>query len=371
MCHPMEYDDGMNSRLASRSLHEIEAIPSIWSTYTRTVMAYRACLRANSYNVSCRFPAIPCQLKNPGPSITRFHTSRSIKMAKYSSSFVSFCSHRAVLSCRKPARMTIFRRSYCQKTEDVAKAEKFIEKARDFWNGPTFKYWFIGVTAFSSWLAYYSLKSYRGTRVSLSLPLPLPNHVLVERESEIKAVIEAIEKCQPIGRKVKGVVISGPSGSGKSILSHHVADELMRQVDWNPIGLPKSHTNVFLPGDTLKAFLLSLQALAANLKIKPVEIRNKIDELGYTANKTDQCKATLHLIKEKLEKHPKWVMVVDNLQQDTSDDVASIINEMILSEENAAAWSKGTMILTLDGMDSRKFQGVPNFQMKPRFGLLL
>ena len=262
-----------------------------------------------------------------------------------------------------------FYRSYCQKAENVTTPDTFVEKIRKFWKGPTFKYWLIGVTGFSSWLAYYSLKSYRSTRVNVLLPTALPNHILIDRKNDVSAVLETIRNCQPMGGKIKSVVISGPSGSGKSILSHYVANELMHQMDWNPVGLPKSHTSVFLHGDTLKGFLLSLQAFAARLKIKPLEIKKKLDESGGLASKVDHCKAILDLIKEKLEKHPNWVIVVDNLQQGSSEDVISALNDVLLSNDNSSTWSKGTVILTSDGVDASIFNGVSKFQMKPRFGI--
>lgn len=332
-------------------------------------MAYRNFAFNSTHNTGCRLniASVFIRQNNFGRG---FHATKN-GVARLNFTSGKLCYH-TVLSKSKSAtrpNFPLLLKNYCQKTENVAAAETYVEKLKRFWKGPTFKYWFIGVTAFSSWLAYYSLKSYKSTRVNVTLPLALPNHILVERKNDVSHILKAIGNCKSIGNKIKCVLISGPSGSGKSILSNFVATELMRQVDWNPIGLPKSHTSVFLHGDTLKGFLLSLQAFAASLKIKPMEIRKKMEELGSSSDKNDQCKAILDLIKERLEKHPHWVIVVDNLQQGSSEDVIAIINDVILSNDSASKWSKGTLLLTSDGIDPEKFHGISNLQMKPRYVL--
>ena len=267
---------------------------------------------------------------------------------------------------KRRTALTLYVRQYTQKTEVIENSDTFVERLRKFWRGPTFKYWFIGVTALSSWLAYYSLKSYRSTRVNVTLPVAIPNHTLVDRKHDVDAIFKALEGRERIGGKVQCVLICGPSGSGKSMLSKFVAHRLMEQIDWNPFGLPKSHVNVFLCGDTLKGFLLSLQAFAARLKIKPIDIKRKMDEFDKIPTTTEQCRTILELIREKLQKHPNWVMVIDNLQQGSSDDVIAILNDMILVS-NASSWSKGTIILTSDGADDNRLSVVPKYQVKPRF----
>ena len=285
----------------------------------------------------------------------------------YSSDTGAFYHNCRIVLPKRRTNLHSLTRHFSQKTEHFEKTDTFTEKFKKFWRGPTFKYWFIGVTAFSSWLVYYSLKSYKSTRVDVVLPLALPNHILVDRKHDINAIFDALGSCQRIGGNVRCVLISGPSGSGKSILSHFVAKELMEQIDWNPLGLPKSHTSVFLHGDTLKGFLLSLQAFAAKLKIKPIEIKKKLGISNKLSSTVEQCRAVLDLIREKLEKHPNWIIVIDNLQQGSSEDVMTIMTDLLLSMENASSWSKGTVILTSDGVDANRFHGVSNYQMKPRF----
>ena len=291
----------------------------------------------------------------------------SCKTGVYPSDTRAFYHNCRIVLPKRRANVHSLTRHFSQKTENFAKTDAFTERLKTFWRGPTFKYWFFGVTAFSSWLVYYSLKSFRSTRVNVVLPLALPNHVIVDRKHDVSAILKALGSCQRIGGNVQCLLISGPSGSGKSVLSYFLANELIERIDWNPLGLPKSHTSVFLQGDTLKGFLLSLQAFAANLKIKPIEIKKKLCISEKLPSTYEQCKAVLNLIREKLEKHPNWVIVIDNLQQGSSEDVITIITDLLLSMESASSWSKGTVILISDGVDPNRFHGVSNYQIKPRF----
>ena len=278
---------------------------------------------------------------------------------------VLYRSFRVTLS-KSQRRLLMDHRQY---SENVLQTERYhwIDRLKAFWKGPTFKYWFIGVTAFSSWIAYYSIKSYKSTRVNINLPMPLPNHFLIDRKHDVSSIFEVLRNNHRVGGKLQYLLISGPPGSGKSILAHFVAKELMRKIDWNPIGLPKSHTSVYLSGDTLKGFLSSLQAFAAELKIRPIDIKNKINEFGEDLNTIKQCKALLDLIKEKLEKHPNWVIIIDNLQTGSSEDIIAILDELIM--DSASSWSKGSLILTTDGLYPRRYDGLSKYQLKPRFAL--
>ena len=256
-------------------------------------------------------------------------------------------------------------RQYCQNAEN-APQRTLKEKVKDFWNGPNFKYWFIGVSAFSAWLGYYSLNSYKSTRINIMLPPAEPNHVTVERMTELDAIFNSLQDSKAIGGKIKCVAICGPTGSGKSLLSNTAAKRLIQDVDWNPVGLPKSHVSVFLNGDSIKSFLLSLQAFAAHLKIRPSEIKEKLNTLPEKCSRALQSKIILELVKEKLEKHPDWVFVIDNLQQGSSDEVINILNECVLNEESAATWSKGTLLMTSDGCNLSKIAGIAQVKMEPR-----
>ena len=256
-------------------------------------------------------------------------------------------------------------RQYCQKAENLPH-KTLIEKMKDFWNGPNFKYWFIGVSAFSTWLGYYSLNAYKSTRINITIPPAEPNHVTIERMNEIDTVFNSLHESKRIGGKIKCLAICGPAGSGKSLLSNAITRKLIQDVDWNPIGLPQSHVSVFLDGDSIKSFLLSLQALAGYLKIRPSEIKEKSNAIPEECSKTLQSRIILELVKEKLEKHPNWVFVIDNLQQGSSDEIINMLNEVILNEESAATWSKGTLMMTSDGCNLSNIAGITQVKMEPR-----
>ncbi len=248
-----------------------------------------------------------------------------------------------------------------QNSEEKIEKKSFSEKAKDFWNGPNFKYWFIGVTAFSTWLFYYSIKSYKSTRLDIDLPPAIPGHPLVKRTEDTNDILRKIKQGGYWSGKVKLASLNGPTGCGKSLLAHFMAEKFIRELDWNPLGLPKSHINVFLNGDTLKSFHLSLQAFAAKLKVKPAEIKSKNTENDKDSSLRTKCQVILELIKEKLQKHPDWVMIIDNLQHGASEDVIAVIkNSLSQTEEqkswnpfshneNIVSWSRGIVLLTYDG----------------------
>ncbi len=240
-------------------------------------------------------------------------------------------------------------RTYCDQAGAKVEQKSFKEKFKDFWNGPNFKYWFIGVSAFSAWLFYYSLKSYKSTRIDIDLPIAVPGHPLTKRNDEVNNIINKLREGGMWNDKPRIFALTGPTGCGKSLLASFVADELIHEIDWNPLGLPKSHIKVFLNGDTLKSFHLSLQAFASKLSIRPSEIKSKLAEITDSESLHVQCHVLFDLIKEKLEKHPDWVMVVDNLQQGISKEVVDVIKGS-LTDDGVVGWSRGIVLLTFDGI---------------------
>eukprot|EP00794_Sanderia_malayensis_P014142 gene14142-15619_t len=266
-----------------------------------------------------------------------------------------------------------------EKVEEKPDNRTFKEKVRDFWNGPTFKYWFIGVTAFSTWMFYYGIKTYRATRVDIDLPPATPGHPLVVRVTDTHDILSKIKHAMSWNGNVKLVSLNGPTGCGKSLLANSMAEKLMQEVDWNPVGLPKSHIKVFLNADTLKSFHLSLQAFAAKLKVKSSDIKSRTAEFSKDESiLNNKCLVLLQLIKENLAKHPDWVIIVDNLQQGVSEEIISIVKDAFAepqssgfwnpfsSEEKPVLWSRGTVILTHDGGMLDDNTGISQLKMDAR-----
>ena len=229
--------------------------------------------------------------------------------------------------------------------------ETFTKKVGNIWNGPNFKYWFFGVTGFTVWLSYYSLKAYKQTRIDILLLPSLPPHNLVGRNNEVEHCRQLISKEPRIGGKLKLISLAGPSGVGKSILAYFFGQRMLADLEWTKLSLPKSKVMVSLKCDSEISLVLSLQAVAAKLQIKPSELRKMADietELALLP-KNEQCDALLKSIQDKLSKHPDWVMLFDNLDATTPREVVHMIKKWFLNTEMAKEWSRGIVILTCDG----------------------
>lgn len=252
--------------------------------------------------------------------------------------------------------------------------KSFHEKLKEAWNGPNFKYWFIGTTGFLSWLSYYSLKAYKKKCISVEILPALPNHATVERREEISDLMD-IYKAQSslfqYNSNTRKILISGPSSSGKTVL----ASQFMNSVQALQIAkykLPKSDIAVFLQGDNEVSFLTSLKAFAAKLEISIADLDEVFAENNcsfYTAPFEKQCAALVECIQEKLKKHPGWIVVIDQVQSTTSPSVIHQINELFLKDESE--WNSGTMVVLSDSVKGIYVGKNQTYAMRKGYLLLL
>ena len=233
----------------------------------------------------------------------------------------------------------------------------FKDKFKETWNGPNFKYWFLGTSFFVSWMTYYGLKTYRKTRIDVELLPPLPIHPVVKRTNEIKQLHAKVSSQTSLigGEIIKTVMVLGPPATGKTVLVHDFVKSIIEKQEGPKLSLPKSHISAFLQADNEDTFLNSLKALASMLKIKMSELDEKIHELGLSdsfklAPFSEQCDALIGCIQEVLMKHAGWVFVVDSLQPNTPNSVVSVINKWFVEKELATHWSKGTIVLVYDAL---------------------
>lgn len=216
-----------------------------------------------------------------------------------------------------------------------------------------FKYWFIGGTAFFSWCTYYGIKTYKKSRVDIEILPPLPTHATVTRNTDIENLLERYNQQTSLfgfgGEKIKKLLIMGTSGSGKTILAHDLAKQVMQKRVDKYLGFPKSQIIAFLQGDSEESFLLSLKAFAAS------ELSEVIDQPFNEALFDEQCKALISCIREKTKKHPDWVVVLDNVQMMSPRSVVDTVNRWFLSDDEEESWSRGSVIVVHDGIERGKF----------------
>lgn len=256
--------------------------------------------------------------------------------------------------------------STTQTGENIIPAKSFKEKARDTWNGPTFKYWLIGGTGFLSWLTYYSWKAYKNKCIDVELSPPMTNHLTLDRASEIGEILRIhAEQGSFFDKKlVKKILVNGPPASGKTTLVTQVVHRL-RDLHSNKIGLPVSTVSLFLSADNEFSFLISLKAAASKLEIKASDL-DEVMKNGLAFNQSpfeDQCVALMKNIQEKLSNHPGWVLVFDQIQSTSPKTILDVINTCL---EEDGLWSSGTMILVGEGIDPKLMKINDNvlYQMK-------
>lgn len=231
--------------------------------------------------------------------------------------------------------------------------KSFREKLREAWDGPNFKYWFIGATGFFSWLSYYSLKAYKNKCISVEILPPLPNHTVIEREKDISDLIDIFKSQSSLfqyNKNKRKILISGPSSSGKTVLASQLVNAV-QNLQSAKYKLPKSDVKVFLQADNEISFLTSLKAFAAKLEVGIADLDEVFDDSEnnfYNAPFNEQCNALVECIKEKLKKHPGWIVVIDQVQSTTPKNVIDQINGMFLSE--ISEWNSGLMVVLSDSV---------------------
>ena len=253
----------------------------------------------------------------------------------------------------------------------------FKEKVRTVYSGPNFKYWFVGGTLFVSWLTYYGLKNYKGKCINIDM-LPLaPNHVIVRRKEELKSIAGILASQNSVFDKscIKKILVYGVPASGKTMLIQDYILSNKEMQNRKKVALPKSNINVFLQCDSLNSFLLSLKAFAAKLDITLSDLEEHIGDLSnsfFALTDFQKCDVILCVIQEAMKKHPGWVLVLDNIQSNTPDELIDMINQWFLKDENKTDWSSGTLILLYDGNteDVMKISDKHKYYLKNRYALL-
>lgn len=237
---------------------------------------------------------------------------------------------------------------------DEVKAEKsFKEKVRKTWNGPTFKYWFIGGTGFISWLGYYSYKAYKNKCIDIDLPPSLTNHYVFERDNELNQLLNKYKEQSAMfyeKNNVRKLMVSGPSASGKTTLVSQFITQL-KENQLSAVKLPASSVSFFLQTDSEASFLISLKAAAAKLEVHTSDLDECVPDNAFNkATFQEQCDSLIINIQDKLEKHPGWVIVFDQLQSTTPKSLIDIMNSCLNDEDN---WSSGLFIVAMDGVDPK------------------
>ena len=96
---------------------------------------------------------------------------------------------------------------------------KNYEKFKEVWNGSNFKYWFIGGTLFTSWVAFYGLRNYKNNCLNIEIKPPEPNHSIIRRHNELDDLADILSpQGRFFGQTTKKLMIFGLPGSGKTTL---------------------------------------------------------------------------------------------------------------------------------------------------------
>jgi len=255
-----------------------------------------------------------------------------------------------------PRLFSIIHSKRCSTVSNVSsppKREFLRDKIKRGVKSPNFKYWFIGGTAFFSWMSYYGIKSYKKSRVDIEILPPLPTHSTITRNGDIANLIDRYNVQTSFfgDEKIKKLMIMGTSGSGKTVLAYDLAKQVVNNVIYKYCGFPKSKVIVFLHGDSEESFLLSLKAFAARFKVKSSELSEAIDKSFNEASFDEQCSALLSCIRENLKRHPDWVVVLDNVQITSPQTVFNTVNKWFLSDEEKEGWSRGSLLVVHDGIE--------------------
>ena len=235
---------------------------------------------------------------------------------------------------------------------EIKVERSFKEKVKDTWNGPTFKYWFIGGGGFFCWLGYYSYQAYKNKCIDIDLPPPLPNHFLLKREKELDILFEKYKDQGPVfydKNKIRKLMLLGPSSSGKTTLAYQFINKLKESQSSSVT--PVSKVSFFLQTDSEAAFLISLKSAAAKLEVLTSDLDQCVANGAFhKASFQEQCDSLLINIQDKLEKHPGWVIVFDQLQSTTPKTLVDIMNSCLKDEES---WSSGLFIVVADGVNPK------------------
>ena len=146
-------------------------------------------------------------------------------------SFSKCCSLKHVTSIRKPHINLLVSPYATDLSSASTKKVTFREKFKETWNGPTFKYWFIGGTAFVSWMVYYGIRTYRKTRIDIQVLPSLPSHSIVKRTLDINNLFERHNAQSGLlnREKVKTLMVLGAAAAGKTVLVHDFAKMLQEK----------------------------------------------------------------------------------------------------------------------------------------------
>ena len=247
--------------------------------------------------------------------------------------------------------------------QNQSDSRSFNEKLRDAWNGPNFKYWFIGVTGFMSWLSYYGFKAYKKKCITVEILPSIPNHASVKREEELSDLFDIYHNQRSIleFNTVKKLLISGPSSSGKTVLASQFKSAL-QQSQASAYTLPKSNIVVFLQAENENTFLSGLKAFAAKLDIRLSDMDETLVEADFhSATFEKKCAALTECIQEKMKKHPGWMIFFDQVQSTSPKSVINLINKLFLDDP---AWSAGTVVVLADSVKGLSLNKEKTYKMK-------
>ena len=239
-----------------------------------------------------------------------------------------------------------------QNVNEIKPGKSFREKVKETWHGPTFKYWLIGGTGFFSWLGYYSYQAYKNKCIDVNLSPPLPNHYILERGKELDILTEKYNGQGSVfynRNNVRKLMILGPSSSGKTTLASQFIHRLKEKQSMSL--KPVSNVNFFIQTDSEALFLISLKSAAAKLEVQTSDLDGCVTSGAFNkATFQEQCESLLINIQDKLEKHPGWVIVFDQLQSTSPKSLVDLMNNCLKDEES---WSSGLFIVIGDGINPK------------------
>ena len=97
--------------------------------------------------------------------------------------------------------------------------------------------------------------------------------------------------------------------------------------------------------------MISLKSAAAKLEVLTSDLDQCVANGAFhKASFQEQCDSLLINIQDKLEKHPGWVIVFDQLQSTTPKTLVDIMNSCLKDEES---WSSGLFIVVADGVNPK------------------
>ena len=172
----------------------------------------------------------------------------------------------------------------------------------------------------------------------VSLP-PAVGHFVVERVSEL----ETLKKALNAGRRRGGAIvyITGPSGSGKSVLAYQYAKQFSEKSSG---GFTRSLklTLLYLNGSTEDQLESTLRQAALNVGLKESDLDTSSDG-GSDLNRLSAISRALWS-KLTSNKVP-WLIVVDDLHSEVYPTFAAAFT----STEEERDWTRGGVIVTTQG----------------------